>query len=52
MLGLKRPLGYELDVWGDDGKMLNVHWNDAGNIEIVSFKRGNWVDENLRVAEG
>src|ERR1700680_2995571 len=35
MSQMKRPLGYILDVWGDGGKVLNVHWDDDGNIEIV-----------------
>jgi hypothetical protein len=47
----RRPLGYLLDVWGDGGKMLNVHWDDDGNMEIVSFKHGNWEEEILHAVE-
>jgi hypothetical protein len=43
----KRHLGFGLDVWGKVGKVLNVHWNDYGQIEIVSFKRGDWEEEIL-----
>jgi hypothetical protein len=40
-------LGFGLDVWGKVGKVLNVHWNEYGQIEIVSFKRGDWEEEIL-----
>jgi hypothetical protein len=43
----KPPLGHILDVYGDGGKMLNLHWDNDGNIEIVSFKRGDWEEEIL-----
>ena len=47
----KRHLGFGLDVWGKVGKVLNVHWNEYGQIEIVSFKRGDWEDEILGAAQ-
>jgi hypothetical protein len=51
MFQTKRPLGYELDVWGEGGKMLDLHWDDDGNIEIVSLKSGNWEEEILHAVE-
>jgi hypothetical protein len=47
MSRLKPHLGFGLDVWGTDGKVLNVLWNNEGEIEIVSFKRGDWEEEIL-----
>jgi hypothetical protein len=47
----KRPLGYVLEVWGESGKVLNFHWDNDGNIEIVSFKSGKWEEEILRAVE-
>ena len=47
----KRHLGFGLDVWGKVGKVLNVHWNEYGQIEIVSFKRGDWEEEILGAAQ-
>jgi hypothetical protein len=38
------PLGYILDIWAKSGKVLSLHWSSVGELEIVSFKRGNWED--------
>jgi len=47
MSRLKPHLGFGLDIWGAQGKVLNVEWNDQGEILIVSFKRGDWEEEIL-----
>jgi hypothetical protein len=51
MSRLRPHLGFGLDVWGTDSKVLNVHWNNEVEIEIVSFKRGDWEQEILNAAE-
>lgn len=42
LLGGKDNLPYGLDVWTPEKKVLNLEWDDAGAIEIVSFKPGEW----------
>ena len=34
-------LPYGLDIWAG-GKVMNLEWNDSGDIKLVSFKRGAW----------
>ena len=34
-------LPYGLDIWAG-GKVLNLEWNDSGDMKLVSFKRGAW----------
>jgi hypothetical protein len=51
LLQWKRPLGYELDIWDNGKKVLNLHFDGDGNVEIVSFKPGNWVEEILQAVE-
>ncbi len=38
-------------TYGQDGEVLNVHWNEEGEIEIISFKRGDWEEEILGAAQ-
>lgn len=40
----RRPhtLPYGLDIWAEGGKVFFVEWNDEGEIDLVSFKRGEW----------
>jgi hypothetical protein len=42
LLGGKDNLPYGLDVWTPEKKVLNLEWDDAGTVEIVSFKPGEW----------
>ena len=38
-------LGTNLDVWDETrggAKVLNMHWDGNGAIEVVSFRRGDW----------
>ena len=41
-----------LDIYHADykGKLANIEWDEQGNVEIRSFKRGPWEDELLRLA--
>ena len=40
----KTMLPYGLDIWAGK-KVLNVEWDNEGNVEIVSFTRGEWENE-------
>ena len=51
LMSQRKRLGYLLDVYDENGKVFNVHWDNDGNIEIVSFKRGNWEEEILHAVE-
>lgn len=31
-----------LDIWSGGKKVLNIEWTGDGEIEVVSFKRGDW----------
>ena len=37
-------LSYGLDIWDHEygGKVLNIEWNDKGDVQLVSFRRGAW----------
>lgn len=44
------PQGQMLDVWteGDAGKkVLNVSWHSLSEVELTSFRRGDWEEELL-----
>lgn len=44
-----RPdLPYGLDVWRDD-KVLSILWADDGAFEVVTFVRGSWEEDALRL---
>ena len=36
-----------LDIWGTQGKVLNIMWDHNNHVELVSFKRGEWEEEVL-----
>jgi len=42
-------LSYGLDIWDDEygGKVLNIEWKEEGDVELVSFRRGNWESKVL-----
>jgi hypothetical protein len=42
-LGLTAPknLPYGLDIWAPN-KVMNIEWDDKGNVELVSFHPGAW----------
>ncbi len=41
-------LPYGLDVWRDS-KLLRVLWSDDGSFEVVTFLRGSWEEDVLRL---
>ena len=47
----RRPenLGYGLDIWEKPGigKVLNIEWDDAGTVDLVSFRHGDWEKKVL-----
>ena len=46
----KNLLPYGLDIWCDR-KVFNIEWNDAGEVRLVSFKRGSWEETVLSWGE-
>ena len=35
---------YIVDIWCEGrGKVFSVHWSDINNLDIVNFKRGDWI---------
>jgi hypothetical protein len=44
------PMPYELGVWMDGSKMLNVEWDVAGVFRVEAFNRGEW--EEMLACEG
>jgi hypothetical protein len=50
--GTEKNLPYGLDIWLlQGGKVLNIEWSDAGAIEVISYKPGEWENELRRIAE-
>ncbi len=41
-----RTLPYGLDIWGGK-KVFSMDWDDAEEVEIRSFTRGEWEDRLL-----
>ena len=40
---------YSLEIWNSNRKVLNIHWQDGHPVEILSFRRGSWESELLRI---
>jgi hypothetical protein len=38
------PLPYGLDIWSGS-KVLSLWWNDAGHVELATFRPGQWQME-------
>jgi len=52
-MGRKLNLPYGVDLyWPGQGKVLNVQWDDDGNLDLVSFHRGEWEQESFGVGSG
>jgi hypothetical protein len=51
-LGLTVPqsLPYGLDVWAPK-KVLNIEWDDKGNVALVSLRPGAWETELITLAK-
>lgn len=49
-LPVPRNLPYGLDVWAPK-KVLNIEWDDKGNIVIISLRPGAWETELITSAE-
>src|SRR5690242_19244808 len=45
-LGAPRNLPYGIDVWSPR-KVLNIEWEDGGEIRVVSYRPGQW-EEHIR----
>jgi hypothetical protein len=50
--GLTAPqnLPYGLDVWAPK-KVMNIEWDDKGNVVLVSLRRGAWETELIVLAK-
>lgn len=46
-----RSLPYGLDIWAP-GKVLNLEWDDGGEIVLVSFRSGDWEAKLEALAAG
>lgn len=52
-LGARLPIqmNYGLDIWvRTRGKVMNIEWNHHGEVQLVSFRRGDWEAEIFRSA--
>jgi hypothetical protein len=45
----RQNLPYGLDVWTPT-KVLNIEWDDQGNVELVRFRPGGWEAQLLAAA--
>ena len=41
--------GYGLDIWAPK-KVLNIEWEESGDVVLVSFRRGEWEFELIEAA--
>jgi hypothetical protein len=51
MHGVHGNLPYALDISHGDRMVLPVEWDDAGGVEIILFRRGEWESKLLGKAE-
>lgn len=43
-----KDINYILDIWHEGkGKVFSVHWDKPSNLDIVNFKKGDWLVEFL-----
>jgi hypothetical protein len=45
-----KNLPYGLDIWAPN-KVMNLEWDDEGNIELVSLRRGPWELELITLVK-
>jgi hypothetical protein len=48
-LTVPKNLPYGLDVWAPK-KVLNIEWDNSGNVALVSMRRGSWETELISAA--
>ena len=46
-MDLRLYLFYGLDIWGTQGKVLNIEWDHKDRVDLVSFRRGEWEQQVL-----
>jgi hypothetical protein len=40
---VREQLPYGLDVWSKmQSKVLNIEWNESGQVDVIKFRRGPW----------
>jgi hypothetical protein len=42
-------LPYGIEVWHNENKVLSMLWADDGTSEVISFVRGPWENDALRL---
>ena len=45
----RKSLPYGLDIWEKSARVFRILWSDDGTVDVVSFVRGQWEDEVLRL---
>jgi hypothetical protein len=50
LLGGKGNLPYGLNIWHARKKVLNVEWSDDGDLEVISYRCGEWEQTLERAA--
>jgi hypothetical protein len=45
----RQNLPYGLDIWTPT-KVLNIEWDDKGNVELVRFRPGGWEAQSFAAA--
>jgi hypothetical protein len=46
---MPKNLPYGLDVWAPK-KVLNIEWDNSGNVALFSMRRGAWETELIAAA--
>jgi hypothetical protein len=49
-LGGKLNKPYGLDVWFKHKKVLNIEWDEAEGLSLVSYRPGPWEDALEKIA--
>jgi hypothetical protein len=47
----KDNLPYGMDVWSNRKKVLNLEWADDGEVDVISYKPGEWESALNQAAE-
>jgi hypothetical protein len=42
LFGGRAKLPYGLDIWLGNERVLNIEWDEAGGVELLSYRPGEW----------
>jgi hypothetical protein len=48
----KPDLPYTMEVWYLNKKILNVQWDDKDEIQLISFRPGEWEEKLAALVDG